>query len=387
VLFLIVTDEPENQPMAQEALAHLGWQWRHVADSQMALARIGGGGVAAAVLDWSGPGMPYGHQWEMLSTLREQAPETPLLILGERGGGGIGERAMRSGAVAYLTAGTSQEWETAFQHAMSRARGQRGASHALSETPRSNVVSVMGARGGTGTTTVAWSLAAGLGERGSVILAELRSTTGTLEFYFRPGRSVKRLTHLLSAPAEIGLRSAEACLWPSPTHPNLRVLFGPAMSLEHAGLSSPVVANMVESLAALADHVVLDLPSTLTEGTRAAIKLSRYLCLTTDREPLGSYSTKLLVELMRDSDLLPPLSGLVIVNRFPIVAPLSLEDMESATGLPILEVIPPSGDVCVRSQKSGTPLIELDAEGLAGEKLRALARRVEQTRPSLVRIA
>jgi MinD-like ATPase involved in chromosome partitioning or flagellar assembly len=87
-------------------------------------------------------------------------------------------------------------------------------------------MTLVGAKGGAGTTTVALNVAAVLAQqRHKVTLVEMHPAFGTLRRTSGP-RTDPNLSHLLEAAA-IGPADTEACLWPCEKVPGLSVLFGP----------------------------------------------------------------------------------------------------------------------------------------------------------------
>ena len=382
LVILIAKNSAQVKPI-RDAMASCGLELLRVTDVPMALARIGGGGVASAILDWSSPASSGDELRQALTALRQKAPHIPVIVLGAGESVGLRESALRAGASGYLVPDNREEIGLAVRDAISRAEspeppatanGSRGAS----------VIALLGAKGGVGTTMLAWNIAELLAQRGSVVLAEIRPAPGSLAYYFRPGRTVRRLSDLLDPPAAstgTGARAVDTCLWSHPSIPGLRVLFGPQTPEECREIDARAAKTIVQSVASTADYVVLDLPASISPANRAILEESDYLALVVEREPVCVEAAKNIFNVIESWGAMPTMSGLAIVNRAPLVSPLPIEDIEARFGLPILTVIPPAPDLCLQSQKARIPIVQLDPESLVANSIVALARGFQAKSP------
>ncbi len=338
--------------------------------------------MAAAILDWSSHPAPDHEQWDSLTSLLHQVPHIPVIVLGAGESVGLRERALGAGASTYLMPSTPEELGRAVGDAISTTESfRRKLGAAPGGSRQASVIAVLGAKGGVGTTMLAWNISALLAQRGSVILAEIRPAPGSLAYYFRPARTVRRLSDSLNqAPASTGARSVESCLWSSATTPGLRVLFGPQTREEWREIDAGAAKAIVQSIAGSADYVVLDLPASMSPANRAVLEESDYLALVMEREPVCVEAAKSILGAIESWDAVPPMSGIAIVNRVPLASPLPIEDIEARLGLPILTVIPPAADLCLQSQKARVPIVQLDPESLAAESIVALARGFQSKR-------
>ena len=130
--------------------------------------------------------------------------------------------------------------------------------------------------------------------------------------------------------------------------------------------------KILQSLAVLADFVVLDLAPAASAVNRALLSKSDYLAFVVGREPVCVQAAKRM--LLAVQDVAPPVCGLVVVNRDALASPYAHAEIERELGTPIFEVIPPAPDLCVQSQRNHVPLVQLDRESLAAESFLALAR-------------
>ncbi len=379
-LALLVQDNPAAGAMVREALAgETRCKLQAVERVATALARISGGGVDLVILDFSCSAAPEIEKLDTLLKLRGAAQQLPILVISGSDGDGLLMRAIRAGTAEYiekercatdlrrlvgeLLAGRFEHRETRQRLPDSRIGG--------------TVVMLVGGKGGVGTTTVALSLASALAASSRVILAELRPGFGTLPQYFHPHKKARNLAELLKLePAAIGPGPAKECLWPAKSVPGLKILFGPLTS-EQCGEIGPDHARAVaKALTPLADFIVLDLPSALSDANRAVLQDADVLVLVTERDPFSVEATKRMLDSILSWNAPAPVVGAVIVNRAALSVPMDLAEIEIQLAIPILAVIPPAPDLCVAAQRASAPLALHDPESLAARSFFALAERI-----------
>ena len=183
------------------------------------------------------------------------------------------------------------------------------------------MMAVLGSKGGVGATTVALNVACVLAQNQRVILAELRPSRGTLSQYFKLHNAVRDLTFLLGAePDSIAPSEIEACLWRSRNMPGLGILFGPQGTDHYLPIGCAHTKAILKGLTALADRVVIDLPSLPSDANRAVIQASECLALVVERDPISLESARLMLQTIASWGSSHSRCSTIIVNRAPVVA-------------------------------------------------------------------
>ncbi len=341
-----------------------------------AVARVGGGGVDLVLLDLAlCPGRQTGQPDSFLALHRE-APHIPIVVLCEAQDEGLALKSMRAGAADYII---KERWAASLGSvAMAAIKlrpplGEPNGAQAQPPDNRSRVIAFLGAKGGTGATTVALNVAAVLAAERSVILVEMRPAFGTLAQFFGVsllGRSLARL--LEHEPEAINPTQIQACLWPYKSIPGLNVLFAPT-GPGHDRIPPAHAAALITALAGMADVVIADLPACLSESNRAVIERSGLLTLVIERDPLCVQSAKLMAREIESWEKGPRISA-VIVNRASVVTPMPLPDIDLQVGIPSLGMILPEPDLCLRSQTAHTPLVAVQPDSLIAGSLIALSQ-------------
>jgi pilus assembly protein CpaE len=341
-----------------------------------AVARVGGGGVDLVLLDLALCAGRQTGQPESFLALHREEPHIPIVVLCEAQDEGLALKAMRAGAADYII---KELWAASLGSVAMAAIGPRrilgepNGSKALPLDNRSRVIAFLGAKGGTGATTVALNVAAVLAAERSVILVEMRPAFGTLAQFFGVsllGRSLARF--LEHEPEAINPAQIQACLWPYKSIPGLSVLFAPP-GVGHDHIPPAHAVALITTLAGMADVVIADLPACLSESNRAVIEQSGLLTLVIERDPLCVQSAKLMAREIESWDKGPRISP-VIVNRASVVTPMPLPDIDLQVGIPSLGMILPEPDLCLRSQTARAPLVAVQPDSLIAGSLIALSQ-------------
>jgi pilus assembly protein CpaE len=381
VLALLIADDPASIEPIQEALAHLegGCRLQCVGSVLTGAARVAGGGVSVILLDLS---LSRGEGDDELSHFRQlhgEAPGIPIVVLCRAEEESLALSAARAGAAGYMIKDRcATDLEPLVQSVLER--NSRALDSTRGETSPMRkpgaMITLLGAKGGVGTTTLALNVGSVLARRNKAIVAELRSTLGTLWQFLRPQTRTRNVTSLLNLEAAaIAELQAASCLWTYRAIPGLSLLFGPQNMEPCQDLGQAHAKAIVAMLVRLADFIVVDLPAALSETNRAVIQASNIFALVIDRDPVCVQAAKLIlqgIELWNDA---PPI-GAIIVNRTPLDSFASIAEIEMQLGVPMFGVIPPAPDICCAAQNARTPLVAFDCESLVAGSITALAERL-----------
>jgi pilus assembly protein CpaE len=386
-LALLIGNDPAGIELIRGALAHgeSGFRLQCVGSLPTGIARIAGGDVKVVLLDLAlCPGEGNERLGHFLK-LHEAAPGVPIVVLCCAEEEDLALSAVRAGAADYtVKERCATDIERLLQSVVERCWRPLDSVRAETSLARrpGTVITVLGAKGGVGATTVALNVGSVLARRNRTIVAEFRPTLGTLAQIFQVQARTRNITCLLDTePAMIAEVPAASCLWSCRSIPGLSLLFGPQTLEPCRELGQTHAIAILATLAKLADFVVVDLPAALTVSNRAVIQASDLLVLVVERDPVCvqvGKMTRQAVEAWNDA----PDMGAVIVNRAPLSVSASLAEVEHQLGIPIFGVIPPAPDVCCAAQNAHVPLVVFDPESLAAGSLAALAERLANPFPA-----
>ena len=353
---------------------------RRVNQAALALARISGGGIDAVILDISG----NQTRAAMMASVREfraAAPHVPTILWCDSDAAGRNEITSESGALGWLTNDSSpQEMYRLLACTQDNAH-IREQSSKQRPPPKATILAVMGVRGGVGTTTAAVNLGAALASRGTVVLSEIGPLFGGLQSCLHPGRMIRGFPSRADGAA-LSTRAVRTQLWPVPNTAGFHVLFGPQFPQDCAEIPAATAADLLGILAAEADFLVLDLPTSLSAANRELIGACHYLVLVLEPVQACLRLGNLLLESIQRWEKLPGSIATLVVKRDAEGAPIPQERIEAELGLPILGVIPPAHGLCARGERTGVPMIQDDSHGLVADSFLAVASRFPlQARP------
>ena len=381
VLVLLIEDDPASIEPIREALGHReSWfKLQCVGSVPTGIARIAGGGVNVVLLDLSLSRDECGEGLRNLQKLRDEAADLPIVVLCRAGEENLALGAVHAGAADYmLKEHCATGLERLLQSVVERHSRPFVSTHIDSSPARKTgtIITLLGVKGGVGTTTVALNVGAVLARQNKAIVAELRPTLGTLSQFFRLHGQTRNITSLLDMdPGAIVETDAASCLWPCRTIPGLSLLFGP-QSMEHSRELGPAHAKAVfAAFAKISDYIVVDLPAALSETNRAVIQASSVLALVIERDFICVQAAKIILQTVSSWSQVPQI-GAVVVNRTPLNTSTSIAETELELGLPIFGMLPPAPDLCIAAQGAHTPVTIFEAESLIAGSITALAEKL-----------
>ena len=282
--------------------------------------------------------------------LTASAPDPELLI-----------RAMRSGVKEFLPQPVNEpELVAALERAVARIGQQAPA--VCKSGKRGQVVTVMGAKGGIGTTTIAVNLAAALNaaKPGSTVLVDLRQPLGEIPFFldleytFTWGDVTANLTRL-DATYLMSVLAKHAS--------GLFVLPAPGTMDDEGGMGASAAAAILEMLARLFDYVIIDADCSLDETTLKVMELSEavHLAMVLSLPCLANVK-KFLETMLAVSPAIEQRIRLV-VNRHLSSSEINVGDAESVVGKKMTWLIPNDYTQSLSAINQGKTLFEVAPKG------------------------
>jgi MinD-like ATPase involved in chromosome partitioning or flagellar assembly len=375
-LIVVVTANSSQAERLRGVLSAEHYRVLPVSDLETAEARIAGGGVDLIVMRLSpGPGKAF--VWESIVSLEKRNSELPIIVLSDVLSDGQPREMPRD---ASITHGASSSEMLAVvpeadlvptAHKLIERR--RGLLNKSGRGGSAGIISLQGAKGGVGASTVALNLAAMLARQGQTILAEMRPGLGTLACHFRHRRQTRTIEDLAATGTDaIIAADVEDCLWPCPEIPGLRILFGPH-SLDRNFDWSARVSQFLRTAAGIADYVVVDLPHCFSAVNRATLSRTDYLLLVLERDALCLQAAKLMLGAMESENLLRHSTAAVVVSRVPLAAPVELSEVAHKLNVPVLGAVPPDPDLCLRAYQAQAAVMAVDPESMLAASYARLA--------------
>ena len=361
---LIADDDQVLQRLLLHTLKMEGYDVVTAHDGNEALALIGRDRPDLVILDVMMPGL---NGFELCQALRSRPETLTLPIIMLSGLSDVQEKVsgLRAGADEYLTKPIDlRELAARVDALLKRNRLLR-----QSAAPRAGrVISVLGAKGGVGTTTISLNLAALLAKGGKqVVAAELRPEYGTFGVQLKAPAPERNLAGLLAfEPAAISEPLVSSHLTATTFGP--RILFGPQKLEEFGELDTGRIGAIVGRLVSLADYVVADLPPVAGPAHETVIKNSGYVVLLLEPEISSVAAAAIRLRQLAAWGANSPMIKLLVVNRQGAMM-LSLREIENRLERTIDGVAPPAAEALNIAVQYGNPLVLYQPDHVTSQNL------------------
>lgn len=341
--------------------------------------QAGLGTEAVALASDAGPDLvlcgmnePVVRAVQTIEALVHALPQTPVIAYAGSGDLQLVRKAMLAGARDFLKTPFKPEelGRSLFAALESEERRRLGESSGALLGAAGSIITVSGAKGGVGKTTLATNLAVALAGTGqSVVLVDADDTFGDAadNLALRGERTVT------DALRELDIEQPEGVRRFLTYHQNgLAVLAAPASPFEWRGVPGERLEALLRALARQFDAVVVDTASTLSEVSMAALgAASAVLWVTTPeyasvRDSLQAFQTLRSVNCLDDRVR-------VVLNIASSEVEVRPDSIEQALGAAIFWTIPYDRTVR-RCAQAGQSLVEAEPRSPASAGVIELAR-------------
>jgi pilus assembly protein CpaE len=231
------------------------------------------------------------------------------------------------------------------------------------------IITVFGAKGGIGKTTLTTNLAANLA-------AVTHSKVGILDLDHQFGAAAvmmdllpqMTLDEFMRSRATIDDEVVQEMLLPHPS--GISMLSLPCEPDSLAYLDHAEVSRILDVMGRHFDYVLVDTPPAINGGVRAAMTTSTMVLIVTSLEVACIKNTRLCLDFMRDWEFFQD-KVKVVINRPNAANSLKQADLEATLEYPIITKIPFDTEIAMASQL-GRQLAFPEVKTAAGEPLNEL---------------
>lgn len=310
------------------------------------------------------------------------APGTLQVLVGPSDGPDLLRRALRAGARDLVGRPVSREKLRQILIGLAELRWMRDTPEYQIATDLARMpqtISITGAKGGVGKTTLSTNLAVALAQEapGQTVLIDLYSQFGDVPTMLNlsPRRT---LADLVPAAEELDAEMVEEHL---ETHPSgLKVGVGSVQPQPLDLFSTHFLEQLSGILKRQYRFIVVDVPPILHAGTLYMLAHSQSVLLVANLFDLTTASdTKKLLEAIKGS-YVPPERLRVVLNRVSRENQLQVPDLEKAFGQAIIALLPNDGKIVPTSVNQGVPFMMSHPGSAVGQAVRRLA--LSLTRPA-----
>ncbi len=365
---LIVDDELSTLRLLGMALEREGYVISAAQDASGALTQIETALPDLIILDVMLPGV---SGLEFCAQLREH-PDTatiPILMLSAKGEVADKIAGLQAGADEYIVKPLdTAELVARVASLLERTRRLRSVAPAVA----GKLTTLLGAKGGTGTTTLTINLGVALCQRKlPTVACELRAYPGTAGLLIGV-HAAKTLSDLLQLPPR-SITPQEVERRMAAHTSGLKVLCAPNDYVEDRLIEADQAAAILDSLGKQAAQQLIDLPPAIGAAGRAALERSDRILLLAEPVRDSIDAAAAAAAYLRSLAGAGTSLGVVVVNRAPIASPVTPAEIEERIGLEIQGQIPPAADQCALAAARGIPLVQLQPEAVVTHAIQRLA--------------
>lgn len=239
---------------------------------------------------------------------------------------------------------------------------------------RGKLIVLTAPKGGVGTTTVAANVAIALRQvsASSVALVDCSLQFGDIGVHLNL-RSKYSMLDLAGAAVELddAMLGRVVCEHDSGVH----VLLAPPEPEAAGHLDGAAVGAVIDKLLARYSYVVVDTWSFLDEVTETLLRRADEVLLVTTPELPTLRNAKRLIEFAQRHEI-DTRRIMIVLNRFPSVEGISLEDVQQHLRHPVAANIPSEGLAVTHSINQGVPLVISAPKSWAAQNILRLAARL-----------
>ena len=300
---------------------------------------------------------PVTRAIQTIEMLGGAAPQAAIIVYSSLSDAGSVRRAMVAGARDFLIKPIKPEDVTrAINGILEQEERRRLQSDGEISEPigRGTVVTIFGAKGGIGKTTIATNLATALVRltQANVVLVDMDTRFGDVAIMMDIAveRSIADLSRHIdeldreSIKESLAKHQTGVSILPAPLHPT-----------EWRDLTSQHITTIIDLLAQGHDYVIIDTPGTFNEIIAATLEVGDIILLVTSMDIASIKDTALALEMLREADVSVDKVKLII-NHSTSANSLREEDVERVLEYKVTWRIPHDYNVSNANQL-GVPIV------------------------------
>jgi len=317
---------------------------------------------------------PVARGLQTLEAVAASFPATPVIAYSTIADGPSVRQAMLAGAADYLSFPLAgKDAVESIARALERAASQAPAAGQAKGAGAGMIVTVFGAKGGTGKTTIATNLAVALAKTqdAAVAVVDLDQRFGDVAIMM----DTKVETSLADAARDaaqldrgsikryLTKHESGVFLLPAPTEPT-----------DWDAVTPPQIVQIVRLLAQTHDYVILDTPGAFNEIIAAALDLATIVLLITSPEMSSVKNSGLVLKMLRSWSF-PEEKLRLTVNHANRVNSVSAADVGKTLDMSVFWSVP-HDEAVLRSVQVGKPVVTLRPNSSAAGNIRKLAESI-----------
>jgi pilus assembly protein CpaE len=324
---------------------------------------------------------PVARAIQTIEALADAAPSTPAIVYSSLADAASVRRAMVAGARDYLVKPVKpDDLSRAIYGILEQEERKRlrltGQDH--EPTARGTVITVFGAKGGIGKTTISTNLATSLVRitGANVVLVDMDTRFGDVAIMMDIAveTSIADLAKHIDELDRDRIRDFLA-----QHHTGLYILPAPLHPTEWRNLTPQHIEKIVDLLAQTHDYVIIDTPGTFNELIATTLEMASLILLITSMDIASIKDTALALEMLRAASV-PEEKVKLTINHSTAANSLREEDVERVLEYEVFWQVP--YDLAVSSSTQlGQPVVLSKPYARVSRSITELAHALTGTRP------
>jgi pilus assembly protein CpaE len=311
---------------------------------------------------------------QLIASVNQEAPDLPILAISARGDGQAILQALRSGAREFLTAPVVLEELLKALHRLQRTRTSSEGRNGDGQPPKidSQVIAILGSRGGVGCTSLAVNLGACLAQDPghSVALVDLDLALGDADV------ALDLVTDYTLADVALNIERLDMTFLRrslSKHSSGLSLLPHPVQMEDAALIREDHLQRLIGLLRTTYTHLILDLSKGLTVCDLAALRMADTILLVAQLE-LSSLRNVVRMLLTLGADEVLGNKVQVILNRVNPDGDITVKKAEETIGKKAFWQVPDEPKAVSEARNQGVPLIQSAPRSKVLQALTGLGR-------------
>ncbi|MFQ5878693.1 MAG: CpaE family protein [Dehalococcoidia bacterium] len=315
---------------------------------------------------------PIVRPLQTIEAIVDALPHIPIIIYSSINDTATIRRAIRAGVRDFLVVPLKGEEVAQALSAIleqEERKRLRMAGQAEATAACGTIITIFGAKGGIGKTTIATNVGTGLAQRTgqSVVLVDLDTRFGDVAIMMDiPAEH--SIADLAIAEDQIDRETVRQALYQHPS--GVTVLPAPPRPEEWRNLTPSHIERIIPTLAEMFDYVVVDTPGTFNEVISKALELSTMVLLVTTVDMASLKDTLLTLDMM-EAWAFPPEKVKVMVNHANASNTITQEDVKRTLGRQMFWELPYDRTVSTSTQ-IGRPVVLTKPQARVSQSLIAL---------------
>ncbi len=324
---------------------------------------------------------PIARAVQTIEALADAAPNTPAIVYSSLADANSVRRAMVAGARDYLVKPVKpDDLSRAIYGILEQEERKRLRLTGQDQEPtaRGTIITVFGAKGGIGKTTISTNLATSLVKitGANVCLVDMDTRFGDVAIMMDIAveTSIADLAKHIDELDREGIRDFLA-----KHHTGLYILPAPLHPTEWRNLTPQHIEKIVDLLAQTHDYVIIDTPGTFNELIATTLEMASLILLITSMDIASIKDTALALEMLRAASV-PEEKVKLTINHSTAANSLREEDVERVLEYEVFWQVP--YDLAVSSSTQlGQPVVLSKPYARVSRSITELAHALTGTRP------